>query len=201
MVSEIRTIERGTDPAKKEAKEQIPADRVKDPAALARELRWRVRVAAGYGSDDEGFMPKMAAANGNKRKRAQPEGANDQAAKFKNFKPRLWEAVFEVAGETEKKVVKMSKPDGDEWKDKWVAWKDEMVSEEAESEADVRQKRDVIVKVRKTATGVERQRVERIMEEWIWSDVPPTILPREHSSEESKMEVDVAALAVGEAPM
>ena len=53
LVSEARLIERGSDPLRKEAKEQVPGDKIKDPAALARELRWRVRLAAGLASDTE----------------------------------------------------------------------------------------------------------------------------------------------------
>ena len=46
-------MERGNDHAKREAREQVPNDRVKDAPALARELRWRVRLARGESSDDE----------------------------------------------------------------------------------------------------------------------------------------------------
>ena len=54
LVAEARTIERGTEQAKRVAKEEVPGDRVKDAPALARELRWRVRAANGWGSEDEG---------------------------------------------------------------------------------------------------------------------------------------------------
>ena len=36
------------------------------------------------------------------------------------------------------------------------------------SDAVVQQRKDVIIKVRRTERGVERQRVERILEEWTW---------------------------------
>lgn len=192
LVSEVRTIERGTEQAKKEAKDQIPADRVKDAPALARELRWRVRLAAGYQSDDEGLVVKAASANGTKRKRSQADSAVDQPSQFKNFKPRLWEAVAETAGEPEKEVVKAAKPDGSAWKDQWVAWGDQISSADVDGQADVCRRRDVIVKVRKTATGVERQRVERVLEEWVWTEGDSNILPEEinHEHEDSKMVVD-----------
>jgi len=48
-----RTIEKGTEAAKREAKEQVPFDKIKDPASMARELRWRVRAAAGVDSGVE----------------------------------------------------------------------------------------------------------------------------------------------------
>ena len=55
LVNEARLMERPVDSSsKREAKDMVPADKVKDPCALARELRWRVRLAAGAGSGDEG---------------------------------------------------------------------------------------------------------------------------------------------------
>ena len=39
LVSEARTMERGSDSAKRQAKEDVPGDRIKDAPALARELR------------------------------------------------------------------------------------------------------------------------------------------------------------------
>jgi F-box/leucine-rich repeat protein 10/11 len=191
-------MERGTDQAKKETKEQIPADRVKDAAALARELRWRVRIAAGCESDDEGLArkdvnitPLVNGAADNKRKRGQMDGGDDQMAKFKNFKPRIWEAVSEVASENDKRVVKASKPDRDQWKEHWVDWKDKAAEETGADEADVNRRRDVIVKVRRTATGVERQRVERVVEEWRWSEASPTSSPEWSVDEKVKMEVEL----------
>lgn len=161
---------------------------------MARELRWRVRLAAGYQSDDEGLAVKAVSANGTKRKRSQADGGVDQPSQFKNFKPRLWEAVTETAGEPEKEVVKAAKPDGNAWKDQWVAWGDQISSEDVDGQADVCRRRDVIVKVRKTATGVERQKVERILEEWVWTEGETKMLPQEAKPEpeESKMEVDTA---------
>jgi hypothetical protein len=198
LVSEVRTAEKGTDQAKKEAKEQIPADRVKDAAALARELRWRVRIAAGYGSDDEGLVrkdvkvvPLVNGAAGTKRKRGQVEQGEDRMAKFKNFKPRLWETVSEVASENDKRVVRASKPDRDQWTEHWVDWKDDATEGTGADEADVNRRRDVIVKVRRTATGVERQRVERVIEEWRWSEASPTLSPGGSGDEKTKMEVDL----------
>lgn len=198
LVAEVRTIERGTDLAKKEAKDQIPADRVKDAAALARELRWRVRLAAGYESDDEGLVRKevktATLVNGtvsNKRKRGQVDNWDNRMAKFKNFKPRLWETVSEVVAENDRRVVKASKPDGDQWTEQWVDWKDEVPEEAVTDEADVNRRRDVIVKVRRTTTGVERQRVERVVEEWKWSESSPTLSPGGSAGEKAKIEEDL----------
>jgi len=53
LVSEARILEHGGEQGKKEVKDQIPSERVKDAPAMVRELRWRLRSAAGYSSDDE----------------------------------------------------------------------------------------------------------------------------------------------------
>lgn len=166
--------------AKKEVKDQVPNDRVKDASATARELRWRVRMAAGYESDDEssGVLPKgKEAVNGdtengigNKRKRVDSESPSvDEPPRFRNFKPRLWDSVMEKTAENEKRVIKAQKPaDGVDWKEHWVEWRDNV--EDNGDMADVNSQRHAIVKVRRTAKGVERQRVERVVEEWVWGD-------------------------------
>ena len=63
LVSEARTMERGTDQTKKEAKDQVPGDRIKDAGAMARELRWRVRLAGGYESDDDSRLRRKPKAS------------------------------------------------------------------------------------------------------------------------------------------
>ncbi|KAG9089737.1 JmjC domain-containing histone demethylation protein 1, partial [Ceratobasidium sp. 392] len=71
LVGEARSIERGTG---KEAREHVPGDRIKEPGALARELRWRVRNARGVDSDGEGgpmHVPAPTHTAGVKRKRAE----------------------------------------------------------------------------------------------------------------------------------
>lgn len=54
LVKEARIIERSStaESVRKDSKEQVPAS-VKDAGALAREFRWRVRLAAGGDSGDE----------------------------------------------------------------------------------------------------------------------------------------------------
>ncbi|KAG9003942.1 JmjC domain-containing histone demethylation protein 1 [Tulasnella sp. JGI-2019a] len=62
LMSEIRLIESGGGrggtevvvAGRREAKDMVPLDRVKDPSALAREFRWRVRMAVDGESGDEG---------------------------------------------------------------------------------------------------------------------------------------------------
>lgn len=195
LVSQARTIERGTDQAKKEAKEQIPTERVKDPAALARELRWRVRLAAGYESDDDDDMGAEVKAvsshyNGNKRKRSQLDIVNDRTVIFKNFKPKMWEIVSEVATEHNKRIVKARKPEGDLRGGQWVDWKDDIMDVADGDNVDVTRRRDVITKVRRTVGGLERQKVERVIEEWTWTEASTTLSPGESVDGKVDMEVD-----------
>ncbi|KAJ6611783.1 hypothetical protein B0H10DRAFT_2165726 [Mycena sp. CBHHK59/15] len=165
LVAEVRILERGTDQAKKEVKDQIPSDRVKDPAAVARELRWRVRLAAGNASDDEGGSMK-ANGIGSKRKRIADD---DGRPKFKNFKPRQWDSVLEKAEEGEARTLKAPKPSEDEgtWKERWVEWTSGSVDDE-DAEVQVRSRTETIIRIRRTGEGLERQRVERVVELWQW---------------------------------
>lgn len=106
-------MERSTaGPARKDAKDQVPGT-IKDPGALARELRWRVRLAAGGDSGDELTTSKTKSKSGstngkqrtslgpgsNKRKRSVVEAEVDatpltpQLARFKGFTPRPWDTL------------------------------------------------------------------------------------------------------------
>lgn len=200
LVSEVRAVEKGTEQAKKEAKDQVPAERVKDAAALARELRWRVRLAAGCGSDDEGLVRKGAKSLnghiinglGNKRRRGHLDVSYDDTTRFRNFKPKTWDSVTDVTSESNRRVVKVSRPKGEQWKKQWADWIEDPLRD-GDDEADVDRRREVIVKVRKTAKGVERQRVERVVEEWSWNEGSRTMTPGESSEDKVKMEVDTSA--------
>ncbi|KAJ7070349.1 jumonji superfamily protein [Mycena belliarum] len=165
LVSEVRILERGSDQAKKEVKEQIPADRVKDPAAVARELRWRVRLAAGNASDDEGSAVKTNG-TGVKRKRALED---DHRPRFKNFRPRQWDNTVENAEVGASRVVKAHRPAEDDgtWKERWVEWTDGVADQDG-AEAEVKSRTETLVRVRRTGDGLERQRVERVIESWVW---------------------------------
>lgn len=195
LVSEARAIERGTEQAKREAKEHVPLDRVKDAPALARELRWRARLVAGYESDDDGGTRRKAKTGseptlngiGNKRKRANED---DVSGLFRNFKPKTWEQVASIPVETESRVVKARKPppDDTDWTVGWREWKEELEDAEDGQQAEMERRREVIVKVRKTNFGVERQRVERIWEDWVWHEDPPA--PPPPPSEAIAMDVD-----------
>ncbi|KAJ7074402.1 jumonji superfamily protein [Mycena amicta] len=162
LISEVHVLERGTDQAKKEVRDQIPTDRVKDAAAMARELRWRVRLAAGNTSDDEGSSVK-ANGSGVKRKR----GEEEERVKFRNFKPRRWDSLVEQAEEEEPKVVHAPKPTEEDsgWKERWTEW---TTGEGDGDEVRVKRKTETIVRVRLTQDGLERQRIERAVESWAW---------------------------------
>ncbi|KAH9951433.1 JmjC domain-containing histone demethylation protein 1 [Amylocystis lapponica] len=182
LVSEARTMERGTEPAKKEAKEQVPGDRVKDAAALARELRWRVRLASGYTSDDEGRSQRSKsgselAINGSANKRKRPASeVGGEGGLFRNFKRKSWERVVEKPAEQESRVVKAPRP-GEKVDEVWTEWQEELDVAEGGDEVAVDRRRDVVIKVRRTAKGVERQRVERILEDWVWNSDSPAHSP------------------------
>lgn len=122
LIKESRIMERSSssETARKDSKEQVPAT-IKDPTALAREFRWRVRLAAGHDSDDELETPfsqkdkttGLAAtpANGKrssttplaptattslKRKRGGGEERTTIPAhepRFKGFIPRQWDKL------------------------------------------------------------------------------------------------------------
>lgn len=170
LVSEARILETGTEQAKKEVREQIPADRIKDAPAAARELRWRAKLALGYSSDDEGTgkgKNSVTPPIGFKRKRVED---HDEIAHFRNFKPKPWDAVVAVKKEANQtRVSKAARPgDGEEWTSRWVTEADAK-AEEGE-EATVESCQEVVVKVRRTVKGLERQRIERTIEDWTWAE-------------------------------
>lgn len=126
LVSEARTIERGSEAAKKEARENVPVDRVKDPGLLARELRWRVRMAAGSDSDAElgdddggnGIVTVKrehgsaeAGAGTTFRRRRRNESAGPL---FKNWQPPEWNSVENVPKRETHDTLKVE-GEGDSW--------------------------------------------------------------------------------------
>ncbi len=186
LVSEVHTMERGTESAKKEAKDQVPSDRVKDAPSLARELRWRVRLTNGYTSDEDSKHRRKStitasastthnSVSAKKRKRAEDgdlDAERDSAhSPFLHFKPRAWDAIAAYPTEKGHRVVKARRPVFEEagWTKDLLDWKDDGEAVEDLPEVTVERRRDVIVKVRRTEKGIERQRVERILEEWDWT--------------------------------
>ncbi|KDR81408.1 hypothetical protein GALMADRAFT_59800 [Galerina marginata CBS 339.88] len=159
LVTEARVLETGSETAKKEAKESIPTDRVKDGPAMARELRWRVKHAMGDTSDsEESAGPRRKAMAGNKRRRVDEE----ETGHFRHFKPKAWDGV--VATKEEETTEKERGRRPLESDDLSVGWEG---GDEGE-EATVRRIVERVVKVRRTGDGVERQRIERIVEAWSW---------------------------------
>ena len=182
LVSEARTIERGTESARRQAKEEVPGDRIKDAPALARELRWRARHAAGYSSDDDSRSSrkiKTPASNGEvnmiggKRKRSVADSVEESSDLFRNFKRRSWDWEQERPTERDSRIARAPKPrsqdESQEWMQAWVDGTEGVAEGDDGDEAQVGRRRDVIVKVRRTAKGIERQRVERVLEEWVWT--------------------------------
>lgn len=176
LMSEVRTMENGTEARKKELKDQIPHDKVKDPPALAREFRWRLRQAAGMDSDDEGATAASTIhkpANENKRKRTSASPAlSDENGPFKYFRPRHWDKVVERQEDISARQVTVPRPtkheDGDDnWEESWVEGTPN--GEAKEDKASVQTRKEVVIKVRRTEKGIERHRIERIIEVWNWT--------------------------------
>ncbi|KAG6891137.1 hypothetical protein C0992_010125 [Termitomyces sp. T32_za158] len=164
LVSQVRIIEGGNETSKREAREQIPTDRVKDAAAMARELRWRVRLAGGNPSEDESSQSSWKTkTNGNKRK--QPSFLDDPDETFRNFRPKLWDKVFETSAEPETRCEKRRRPVNEDWAEGWSQFDREEIGEER---VEVQIQQHSIVKVRRTTTGLERHRIERVVEKWNW---------------------------------
>lgn len=179
-------MEKDADSAKREAKDQVPGDRVKDAPATARELRWRVRMASGYSSDDDVKSRRRtlnghthgssASINGSHRKRKRTEEEPEVEIAhptFLNFKPRTWDVIKSQPTVSDTRTVKARRPDESAgWGEAWSQWKDVdgEAPDDGSGEASVQRKRDVVVKVRRTAKGLERQKVERILEDWTWGE-------------------------------
>jgi len=170
LVSESRILEHGPEVAKKEVREQIPVERVKDGPACAREVRWRLRLAAGAASDDEG-LKKVEKANGHvngvKRRKVESEGVEER---FRNFKPRIWDREQTKEENLGMETVQAAHPGaGEAWSDAWVDGEDQTMGSVEDPEAQVSRQRTVVVKVKKTEQGLERQRIERTVEQWQWT--------------------------------
>jgi F-box/leucine-rich repeat protein 10/11 len=166
LVAEARLLESGSEHSKKDAREQIPHERIKDAPAMARELLWRARlVIYGSASDEESSSGLV----GGKRKRSIESQEPDDNPLFKNFKPKKWDSRTEKVLEKQNRVMSISKPGDEQWEEKWSEWRD-LVDEGDEDVAQVTHFRDVLIRVRKTARGLERQRIERIVEELTWEN-------------------------------
>ena len=181
LITEIHILENGTEQARKEVKEQIPSDRIKDAQSLARELRWRVRLSLYGSSDDEREVKMKINGNGNRIKRKRsvervPLLVEDIKAEvvppLTQLKPKVWQGYLHKSPQLESRHLKLSKPtyDDEHWTEKWTRLGDQEQDEEKQGdEVRVERKTEFIVKVRRTDKGIERQRVERVLERWEWT--------------------------------
>ena len=154
LVSEARLLESGNEQQKKEAKEQIPTDRVKDGPAMARELRWRVKQAMGYSSEDESGSVKRTL------KRRRIDG--NEPGPFRHFKPKTWDGV-DIKREDEEESSMRGVKAGE--RPDWAEWWTNM-NESGGKEGKVRRRTETEVRVRKTQKGIERHVIRRSVEEW-----------------------------------
>ncbi|KAF5387004.1 hypothetical protein D9615_001759 [Tricholomella constricta] len=169
LVSEARVLEGVNEHGKKDVKEQIPSERVKDAPAVARELRWRLRFAGGYTSeDDSGHKSRKSDAKKRKRTSSASPTLDETSGPFKNFRPKLWDSFVEKSTDLETKSERGRRPQDDE---SWVEhWTDANIADGAGEMAEVESRRYTCIKVRRTANGLERQRIERVVEEWKWTE-------------------------------
>jgi hypothetical protein len=170
LVTEARLLENGSEHSKKDARDQIPHDRIKDAPAMARELLWRARLVIYGSASDEESATISSALVGGKRKRSVESQEPDDNSLFKNFKPKKWDSRTDKVLEKQSRMMKISKPGDEQWEEKWSEWRNLVDEEGDEHVAQVTHFRDVLVRVRKTAGGIERQRIERVVEEVTWEN-------------------------------
>ena len=201
LVSEARAMERSPESVKRDIRDQVPGDKVKDAPAVARELRWRVRLAGGYASDGDHSdrarepTPKDV---GRKRKRdSEPPPTHlgiPTDSIFRNFRPKTWDTVEEEHEESTRHLtVRNIGP----LVESLSEWKNEPPNAPEGHEVEVGRKRQVIMKTRKTDRGFERQRIERVMERWTWDDAVPGEAEVAH---DSKVVSPTADAAVSQGP-
>ena len=178
LVSEVRAMERGPESLRRDVRDQIPIDKVKDAPAVARELRWRVRLAQGYTSDGDQSGrfragEPMTKEVGRKRKRDLELSQTVQSdSRFRNFQPKIWEALAEEQEEGVRHLTVQPAQDIGSLVEGSTDWKEEPIMSQMVNgdKVEVGRRRQVIVKTRRTVNGFERQRVERVVETWNWDD-------------------------------
>lgn len=166
--------------AGKEAKEQVPGEKVRDAPALARELRWRVNLALNDESGDEreqngvdssaggGLAPVKSLKNGGgmKRKLSEtPEGdegvSSGLSARFRNFRPKMWDAQESTSKEETLHPDSSRRPpegDGTEWTKYWIQEGRDVKTEDGDSMAVDGDGESSKAKVRRTDTSLTRVR-------------------------------------------
>ncbi|EJU05699.1 Clavaminate synthase-like protein [Dacryopinax primogenitus] len=179
LVSEARLIESGVDtPQRREAKDAIPGDKVKDASALARELQWRAKEVLGKEDEDEEDerpAKKQKVSNGKGKHRAVTEmdeavePGSHRRPKFKNWSPMKWDIRTERDLDERHDVV-TAEPPGD-----WVLREgalDNLGSEGNQGVEHVTTGTEwVRIRRYKGEDGkerVERVRITRVIEDWTW---------------------------------
>ncbi|KAG8874642.1 JmjC domain-containing histone demethylation protein 1 [Tulasnella sp. 331] len=198
LMSEVRLIESGgghggTDvvvAGRREAKDMVPPDRVKDPSALAREFRWRVRMAVDGESGDEGGGRSAGKAGKGKgisvkRKRgAAGTGANgkeDAAAVATEGVERSREssAMSTISPPSHNNTPifrnyvprqwdSVTRGEGKVARTSGATTPPDVGEKEDIRRGDLETRTDTVVKMRRIADGkkVERETVTRVMEVW-----------------------------------
>ncbi|KAG8959428.1 JmjC domain-containing histone demethylation protein 1 [Tulasnella sp. 419] len=186
LVSEARLLEgrgNGNENLRREAKEHVPGDKVKDAPALAREFRWRVRLLLDGESGDEVPKAKNADRSRNgtpsyakntKRRRVARSGSTPEEEEhgegtmakrskrdgmFKNFEPKTWDMVRTSdtnAGHGTVHTIDGVKPPK-EWE----------LGERHNEEGTLEKEEFEVVRLRRLDEGgYEREKVIRIRETW-----------------------------------
>ncbi|KAH7103811.1 Clavaminate synthase-like protein [Auriculariales sp. MPI-PUGE-AT-0066] len=186
LVGQVRLMERSSDSQRREAKDAVPTDRIKDAPAVARELRWRVRQALDAPSDDEAtpWKKTQSPVKGTKRKRETSElgspSADDypSSRNFKNFRPKAWDQEVRAPIESERRVVHVAKSDEVPLAELVKLESGEesaqaVISRTGGEEGEYETKVETIVRARRLNIDgmvvIERQRITRLLETWTLS--------------------------------
>jgi len=184
LISEARLIERSgsagsSESIRRDAKEQVPAEKVKDAPALAREFRWRLHLVTDGDSGNEGgghrqvngmknghgvgqtrakSLSSAGGGHSSKRKRENSSSSEVKPQMFRNFQPRGWDDVHKAGGHVERQDDSTFPSD----------WNMENVPD---SKGSMEVRSDTIVKSRryKDEQGnmvVEREKITRVRETW-----------------------------------
>lgn len=194
LVGEARVMERsagrgaGAEAAKKEARDQVPGEKVRDASALARELRWRVNLALNGESGDEGGSGAsnsnggISKEKGVKRRLSETPDAEGfgLSVRFRNFRPKVWDAQESSSKEESMELLSSHGPpegEGIEWTKHWLGENTILKEEDGDGmavdgenmRAKVRKVDSVLSRVRRTPVGLERQHIIRKVEYWEWN--------------------------------
>ncbi|KZT54583.1 Clavaminate synthase-like protein [Calocera cornea HHB12733] len=189
LVSEARLIESGVDtPQRREAKDSIPTEKVKDALALARELQWRVREALGTEEEEERPTKRRKVSttySKGKQKRViedtddeDAEPGNHRRPQFKNWAPKKWDVRTERELDERREVV--AADDAGDWVlqegalDKLGAKGEEGVEHVTTGTEWVRIRR---FKGEDGKERVERVKITRVVENWAWGFEMPEQKP------------------------